>query len=513
MLCAWGVLAKVQSAAVLGVEAYGVCAEVDVTTGLPGFHLVGLGAGAVKEGGVRVRAALDHSGWKIPPRKVTINLAPADVRKDGAAFDLPIAVGVLAAQEIVPQPALDNVLMMGELSLDGSLRRVAGGLPIALYARTRGARAVILPRACAAEAAAIREVPVLAASSLPEVAAYLRGEHELPRVEELPLHERNVVADADLADVRGLEYVKLALEVAAAGSHNLLLIGAPGSGKSMIARRLPTILPPLDEDEALQTSMIYSAAGKLDGASLIRRRPFRAPHQDVSLAGLVGGGSGVPKPGEISLAHNGVLFLDEIPEMKRPVLEALRQPLEERRITIVRARHAIEFPASFALVAAMNPCPCGYYGSALRNCICDSGKVRRYRGRISGPLLDRLDLQVEVPQVDYKALTDARAGEPSSSVRERVMAARERQQRRFAGSGLHANAQMGPKHIAAWCRLDPASSTHLGRIVQKRGISARGVHRILRVARTIADLKGKESIEREDLQCAIDFRALDQELR
>jgi magnesium chelatase family protein len=507
------VLAKVQSAAVLGVEAYGVCAEVDVTMGLPGFYLVGLGAGAVKEGSVRVRAALDHSGWKIPPRKVTINLAPADVRKDGAAFDLPIAVGVLAAQEIVPQHALQDVLMMGELSLDGSLRRVAGGLPIALYARARGARAVILPRACAAEAAAIREVPVLAASSLPEVAAYLRGEHTLPRVEELPPHERDAIGDADLADVRGLEYVKLALEVAAAGSHNLLLIGAPGSGKSMIARRLPTILPPLDEDEALQTSMIYSAAGKLDGASLIRRRPFRAPHQDVSLAGLVGGGSGVPKPGEISLAHNGVLFLDELPEMKRTVLEALRQPLEERRITIVRARHAIEFPAAFALVAAMNPCPCGYHGSSLRNCICDSGRVRRYRGRISGPLLDRLDLQVEVPQVDYKALTDSRAGEASATVRERVLVARDIQRRRFSGSGLHANAQMGPKQIAAWCRLDATSSMHLGRIVQKRGISARGVHRILRVARTIADLKTKPAIEREDLQCAIDFRALDQELR
>jgi magnesium chelatase family protein len=507
------VLAKVQSAAVLGVEAYGVCAEVDVTTGLPGFYLVGLGAGAVKEGSVRVRAALDHSGWKIPPRKVTINLAPADVRKDGAAFDLPIAVGVLAAQEIVPQQALNDVLMMGELSLDGSLRRVAGGLPIALYARARGAKAVILPRACAAEAAAIREVPVLAAASLPEVAAYLRGEHELPRVDELPPQERSAVGDVDLADVRGLEYVKLALEVAAAGSHNLLLIGAPGSGKSMIARRLPTILPPLDEDEALQTSMIYSAAGKLDGASLIRRRPFRAPHQDVSLAGLVGGGSGIPKPGEISLAHNGVLFLDELPEMRRPVLEALRQPLEERRITIVRSRAAVEFPAAFALVAAMNPCPCGHYGSALRTCTCPTGAVKRYRGRISGPLLDRLDLQVEVPQVDYKALTEARGGEPSATVRERVLAARERQRRRFAGSGLHANAQMGPRQIATWCRLDDASSTHLGLIVQKRGISARGVHRILRVARTIADLQSCDSIERHHLQCAIDFRALDQELR
>jgi magnesium chelatase family protein len=259
--------------------------------------------------------------------------------------------------------------------------------------------------------------------------------------------------------------------------------------------------------------MIYSAAGKLDGASLIRRRPFRAPHQDISLAGLVGGGSGVPRPGEISLAHNGVLFLDELPEMKRPVLEGLRQPLEERRITIVRARHAIEFPASFALVAAMNPCPCGYYGSALRNCICDSGRVRRYRGRVSGPLLDRLDLQVEVPQVDYAALTSERTGEPSAVVRERVLAARAIQRRRFAGIGLHANAQMGPRHIARWCRLDDASSKHLGKIVEKRGISARGVHRILRVARTLADLQGADAIGREHLQCAIDFRALDQELR
>lgn len=497
----------------LGVEAYGVCAEVDVTTGLPGYHLVGLGAGAVKEGGVRVRAALEHSGWKLPPRKVTVNLAPADVRKDGAAFDLPIAVGVLAAQEIVPRAALDGLLMMGELSLDGGLRRVAGGLPIAIYARARRARALILPRPSAGEAAAIREVPVLAASSLPEVAAYLRGEHVLPRVEERPPSERPS-GDADLADVRGLEYAKLALEVAAAGSHNLLFIGAPGSGKSMLARRLAGILPPLDEAEALETSMVYSAAGKLEGASLMRRRPFRAPHQNVSLAGLIGGGSGVPKPGEISLAHNGVLFLDELPEMKRPVLEALRQPLEERRVTIVRVRHAVSFPSAFALVAAMNPCPCGYYGSALRNCTCGFSTVRRYRGRVSGPLLDRIDLQVEVPQVDFKELTKSgRAGESSAAVRERVMTARERQRRRLAGTGLHANAELGARQIAEHCRIDGATEAHLAKIVQKRGISARGVHRILRVARTLADLGGRDQIERQHVQCAIDFRALDQELK
>jgi magnesium chelatase family protein len=281
----------------------------------------------------------------------------------------------------------------------------------------------------------------------------------------------------------------------------------------MLARRLPTILPPLDEEEALQTSRIYSAAGKLEGASLMRRRPFRAPHQDVSIAGLIGGGVGVPKPGEISLAHNGVLFLDELPEIKRPVLEALRQPLEDRRVTIVRSRHAIEFPASFALVAAMNPCPCGYHGSSVRSCICDLLRVRRYRGRISGPLLDRLDLQVEVPQVDFKDLTAAREGEPSSRVRDRVIQAREVQRRRLAGTGLHANAQLGPKQIARWCDLDAGSQTHLEAIVQKRGISARGVHRILRVARTIADLEGRETISRDHLRCAIDFRALDQEMR
>jgi magnesium chelatase family protein len=354
-------------------------------------------------------------------------------------------------------------------------------------------------------------VPVLSASSLPEVAAYLRGDHQLPRVDELPPLESQVV-DVDLSDVRGLEYVKLALEVAAAGSHNLLLIGAPGSGKSMLARRLPTILPPLDEDEALHTSRVYSAAGKLEGASLIRRRPFRAPHQDVSVAGLIGGGI-VPKPGEISLAHNGVLFLDELPEIKRPVLEALRQPLEERRVTIVRARHVVEFPASFALVAAMNPCPCGYHGSSVRSCICDLARVRRYRGRVSGPLLDRLDLQVEVPQVDFKDLTAAREGEASSRVRDRVIGARAIQRRRLLGTGLHANAQLGPKQIAKWCQLDAGSQSHLETIVQKRGISARGVHRILRVARTLADLQARDEIGRDHLRSAIDFRALDQELR
>ena len=510
MLCRSLVLAKVQSAGVWGVEAFGVCAEVDVALGLPEYNLVGLGASAVKEGGVRVRAAIKHSGWNLPARKVTVNLAPADVRKDGAAFDLPIAVGILAAQEVVPRAALDGVVFLGELSLDGSLRRVAGGLPVALFARAAKARAVILPRACAAEAAALPDVPVLAAESLPEVAAYLNGSLELPRATELP-SPPPLGDEIDLADVRGQEYAKLALEVAAAGGHNLLFIGAPGTGKSMLARRLPTILPPLDETEALETSAIYSVAGKLDGAPLVRRRPFRSPHHDVSVAGLVGGGP-IPKPGEISLAHNGVLFLDELPEFQRTALEALRQPIEERAIRIVRARATVRFPAAFALCAAMNPCPCGYHGSTTRQCTCDSGRVRRYRGRISGPLLDRFDLQVAVPQVDFRELTADRDGEPSAAVRARVVTARQVQSDRLLGSGLHCNAQLGPRDISRWCGLDDKSLSHLGQIARRRGLSARAVHRLLRVSRTIADLNGRTQISRVDLQCAIDFRVLDQEV-
>jgi magnesium chelatase family protein len=502
------VLAKVQSAGVLGVEAYGVCAEVDVGLGLPGYNLVGLGASAVKEGGVRVRTALTHSGWKLPARKVTVNLAPADVRKDGAAFDLPIAIGILAANDIVPTAALDGVVFLGELSLDGSLRRVTGGLPVARFARARGVRAVILPRECASEAAALPDVPVLAASTLPEVAGWLRGANELPRASELPRIESSG-STLDLSDVRGQEHPKLALEVAAAGGHNLLLIGSPGGGKSMLARRLPTILPPLDENEALETSTIYSAAGKLDG-SILRSRPFRAPHHDISVAGLIGGGP-IPRPGEISLAHNGVLFLDELPEFQRVVLESLRQPIEEREVTIVRARAAARFPASFALVGAMNPCPCGHHGSTVRACSCDVNRVRRYRSRISGPLLDRFDLHVYVQPVDYRQLTTDRESEPSNGVRDRVLRAREVQRQRLAGTPLTCNAQLGPRGINRWCRLDSESHAQLERIVQKRGMSARGVHRVLKVARTLADLADRADIARSDLQVAIDFRYLDQE--
>jgi magnesium chelatase family protein len=503
------VLAKVQSAGVLGVEAYRVCVEVDVALGLPAYHLVGLGASAVVEGGVRVRSALKHSGWNLPPRRVTVNLAPADVRKDGAAFDLPIAVGILAAHDIIPPAALDGVLMLGELSLDGSLRRVAGGLPVALHARSAGVRALVLPRACAGEAASLTGLSVLAADSLPQVAAWLTGAHELQPAAELPPPPA-AAEEFDLADVRGLEYPRLALEVAAAGGHNLLFIGAPGAGKSMLARRLPTILPPLSEDEALETSAIYSAAGLMAGAPIIRSRPFRSPHHDVSSTALVGGGS-YPRPGEISLSHNGVLFLDELPEFRRTALEALRQPLEDRSITIVRTAARVKYPASFALVAAMNPCPCGYFGSELRACTCNQWTVRRYRNRISGPMLDRFDLQVLVPQTDYKSLSEARQGEPSAQVRERVVAARAIQQQRLKGSSKHSNAQLGPREIARWCALPDKTSAYLGKVVTKRGLTARGVHRLLRVARTLADLAGHASITHGDVASAIDFRSLDQE--
>lgn len=503
------VLAKVQSAGVLGVEAYGVCAEVDVTPGLPGYHLVGLPASAVREGSVRVRAALEHSGWRLPARKITVNLAPADVRKDGAAYDLPIAIGILAAQEVIPHAGLSDVLLLGELSLDGALRSVAGGLPVAAFAQRAGVRSLILPRSCAAEAAALSGVEVLAAESLPEVAAFLAGHRELRRAQPVPMNGPPAER-LDLRDVRGLEYVKLALEVAAAGGHNLLLLGAPGSGKSMLARRLPTILPPLNDEEALETTAVYSAAGKLHGASLIRHRPFRAPHHAVSLAGFIGGGS-LPRPGEVSLAHNGVLFLDELPEFKRNVLESLRQPLEERSITLVRARTQVRFPAAFALIAAMNPCPCGFSGSSLRSCTCDLGSLRRYRARLSGPLIDRLDLHVYVPHVGYEELTSSRDGEESDGVRSRVVQARELQRRRLQATGLHANGQLGPAEIERWCRPDPACRAQLGRLVARGKLTPRGVHRALRVARTLADLRGCEAIGAEDVKAAVEFRVLDQE--
>lgn len=495
--------AQVRSAGVCGVEAYGVEVDIDVTSaGLPAYQVIGLPVHMVKESAVRVRAALASSGFQIPPR-IIIHVNPVDIRKDGAAFDLPIAVGILSAMELIPRP-LDGFVLLGELALDGSLRRVTGALPVAMHARTIGACGLILPRECASEAAAVTRLPIYAADTLLEVVAFLRGEGVLPQAERI--EQVGVDADLDLAEVRGLETARRALEVAAAGGHNLLLLGPPGSGKSLLARCLSTILPPLDEKEALETTAIYSAAGKLDGASLLTWRPFRAPHHDISVAGLVGGGP-LPRPGEISLAHHGVLFLDELAEFKRPVLEALRQPLEDRRVTIVRARAALSYPASFSLVGAMNPCPCGYRGSSLRSCTCSDDRVRRYLERVAF-LAERMDLCVEMPHVDYRTLRDARKNESSAAVRKRVMAARAIQQRR-----RYANAEMGPRQLREHCRLDVAADGHLETCVRRFGLSGRAIHRILRVARTVADLAGRERLVSSDVAEAIAFCRWNQAFR
>lgn len=499
----------------LGVDAYSVQVEVDVSLGLPQYNLVGLPDSAVKEGAVRVRAALDNSGFALPPRRVTVNLAPADVRKDGAAYDLPIALALLLALEQLPAAALDGLLWLGELGLDGGLRRVAGSLPIALFARQAGYRGLVLPSSCAREAAAVRGLAIFAADTLAQVVTALQAEQELPRVAEAPPVSSSIAAPPiDLLDVRGNEQPKRALAIAAAGGHNLLFIGPPGTGKSMLARRLPGILPPLTETEAIESTAIYSAAGLLGGASLLAERPFRAPHHDISAVGLVGGGSN-PRPGEISLAHHGVLFLDELPEFPRGALEALRQPLEDRTITIVRARCAVTYPASFSLVAAMNPCPCGFRGSSLRACVCDSGRLSQYMARLSGPLLDRFDLHVEVPHVDYQTLlSERRTGEGSQRIREQVIAARQLQaarsteQPRIAAS----NAGLSAEHALRLGRPDAAGERLLLAYAKRHLLSSRAVHRVLRVARTIADLAGAPQVQAPHVAEALSLRVLDRPL-
>jgi magnesium chelatase family protein len=502
-------LARVASAAVVGVEASAIHVEVDVAAGLPGCHIVGLPDAGVKEGRVRIRGALENSGFKLPPRRITVNLAPADLRKDGAAFDVPIAVGILSAAGVLPERCAEGAVFVGELALDGHLRPVRGVLPMAAWARARGVERLFVPRDNAAEAAVVGAgLQVMPVADLAQLVAALQGQAELALQAAPQARANDNAAAPDLADIRGQEVPRRALEIAAAGGHNLLFIGPPGSGKTMLARRLGGILPTLAFDEALETTMVYSVAGMLGGRSLITERPFRAPHHTVSVAGLAGGGPLV-RPGEISLAHNGVLFLDELLEFPRPVLETLRQPLEARSISVARARRTVTFPADFMLVAATNPCPCGHLGNRLRACTCSQLKIDSYRAKLSGPLLDRIDMHVEVPALAYRALAGSPAGEASATVRARVEQARERQRAR----GPRSNAALPPPALAAAVTLGPEGHRLLERAVEKLALSARALDRVLRVARTIADLDASAAVRAPHVAEALQYRLLDGEPR